>query len=44
MLSAYSRLKEILQATPAKLFVISDEVASNKPNPKNGAEKKYSDI
>ena len=39
MLSAYSRLKEILQATPAKLFVISDEVASNKPNPKKWSRK-----
>src|SRR6266498_3163064 len=39
MLTAYSRLKEILQQLPAKLNVIDEETALQKPNPKKWSRK-----
>src|SRR4051812_30863276 len=39
MLSAYSRLKEILQNVFAKLSAISEESASQKSNPKKWSRK-----
>src|SRR6266487_2350740 len=39
MLTAYSRLKEILQQLPAKLNVIDKETALQKPNPKKWSKK-----
>ena len=39
MLTAYSRLKEILQQIPAKLNVINEEEALQKPNPKKWSKK-----
>lgn len=39
MLTAHSRLKEILQETPIKLSSLSDEDASQKPNPKKWSKK-----
>jgi DinB superfamily len=39
MLTAYSRLKEILEKIPAKLNVIDEEHAQQKPNPKKWSKK-----
>jgi DinB superfamily len=39
MLTAYSRLKELLQNVPPKLSLISDETASQKPNPNKWSKK-----
>src|SRR3954471_16745206 len=39
MLSAYLRLKEILQTAPAKVSAINEEAASQKPGPKKWSKK-----
>jgi hypothetical protein len=39
MLTAYSRLKEILHQIPARLNVIKDKEAMQKPNPKKWSKK-----
>jgi DinB superfamily len=39
MLTAYSRLKEILEKIPAKLKVIDEEYAQQKSNPKKWSKK-----
>ena len=39
MLTAYSRLKEILEKIPAKLTAINGDEAQQKPNPKKWSKK-----
>jgi len=40
MLSAYLRLKEILQTASAKVSAINEEAASQKPGPKKMEQKR----
>ncbi len=39
MLTAYSRLKDILQQIPSKLYAINEKEATQKPNPKKWSKK-----
>jgi hypothetical protein len=39
MLTAHSRLKQILEQTPEKLFSVTEEEAQQKPNPEKWSKK-----